>query len=130
MHRVLILEDHRIIATDLAQIVDLIPDCTATVSATAHEALEASTARRYDLALIDIDLGAEEDGISAAVALRAQFGTPSIFVSAYLDGPARERAARAEPLGFLRKPFVVADVIGTVIAQLGNGNRTNTRNAK
>jgi len=130
MYRILIVEDHRIIATDLAQIVEHVADCTATVTDSAQEALSRSQDIHFDLALIDIDLGAEDDGIGAALALRERFNTRSIFVSAYLDDAARQRAGRADPFGFLGKPFVAADVVAMLIAALGNGTRMKSGNAR
>src|SRR6266566_3969069 len=52
--------------------------------------------------------------IDAAIELLERFGIRSIFASAFGDPAMRERAERAEPLGWLPKPFSDAKLVATV----------------
>jgi PAS domain S-box-containing protein len=56
------------------------------------------------LALLDILLPGELDGVDVACRLRDEFDIPSLFLSACSDDATLERAKRAEPLGYLLKP--------------------------
>ena len=107
---VLILEDQIIIATDLAQIVEGIPDCHALRAGSAAEAMRAAAEQPIDLALLDIYLNEATDGVEVAVQLLTQFCVKSIFVSAYLNTPTKIRAERANPVGYIEKPYAAQDV--------------------
>ncbi len=54
---------------------------------------------------MDIVLKGEMDGITAADIIRQRFGTPVIFLTVFSDSRFIEKATRAQPYGFLRKPF-------------------------
>ena len=54
---------------------------------------------------MDISLDGDMDGISAAEKIRSLLHVPTIFLSAYSEDSTLERAKRAEPYGFLLKPF-------------------------
>lgn len=77
---------------------------TATVS-TGEAALSQAQANVPDLVLMDIKLEGPMTGIDAARSLRALFAIPVIFISAFTDEPLLEEAKKAEPLGYLVKPF-------------------------
>jgi diguanylate cyclase (GGDEF)-like protein/PAS domain S-box-containing protein len=54
---------------------------------------------------MDIYLKGEVDGIEAAIQIRARFDLPVIFLTAFADQPTLDRARRAEPYGYILKPF-------------------------
>jgi PAS domain S-box-containing protein len=60
---------------------------------------------RPELALMDIRLKGNWDGIEAAGDILRLFDIPSIFLTAYADDETLERARAMEPLGYLVKPF-------------------------
>ncbi len=63
------------------------------------------------LALMDIRLLGKRDGIDAAIELFQVHGIRSVFASAHSDEHARRRAAPAQPLGWIAKPYYVAAVV-------------------
>ena len=102
---VLVVEDERLIARDIAmQLKDLgyTPVGPAT---TGEQAIEMAGLLRPQLVLMDVHLASAMDGITAAQAIRSQFGIPTVFLSAFGGGDSLERAKLAEPAGFLAKPF-------------------------
>jgi CheY-like chemotaxis protein len=71
---------------------------------------------RPDLVLMDMRLIGEGDGIDAALEIWQRFGIRSLFVSANLDPGARAKAASANPVGFLEKPFTRTSLLAAVAA--------------
>lgn len=104
--RVLIVEDDRIVASDLRTTLERLGHTVSGPAWTGESALALAEKRQPDLALIDIRLsGGELDGIALAVKLRRRFGIPVIFLSGYSEDAIYERAREATPAGYLRKPF-------------------------
>jgi PAS domain S-box-containing protein len=105
MSSVMIVEDERLVARDIADSLTRMGyDVTGTV-ASAEECLEVARSRRPDLVLMDIHLEGDVDGISTAQRLRDDYDIPVIFLSAYADDKTVSRAKQAAPLGYLLKPF-------------------------
>ena len=83
------------------------------VSATVRSAEEAhhvASMRCPDLVLMDIRIAGSLDGIDAAVMLQQTFGVPVVFVTGYADDKTLERAKRAQPVGYLVKPYTRSDL--------------------
>ena len=102
---ILVVEDERLIARDIAmQLKDLgyTPVGPAT---TGEQAIEMAQELHPQLVLMDVHLASSMDGITAAQAIRSQFGIPTIFLSAFDATDSLERAKQVDPAGFLTKPF-------------------------
>ncbi|WP_395016063.1 response regulator [Dongia sp.] len=114
--RILVVEDDYFVAADLEDglrhagldVVGPVP--------TAEEALALARSERPVLAVMDIRLAGEKDGIDAALDLYRELGIRCIFASAHVEPPYRQRAAAAAPLGWVQKPYT----IGTVVAAVKN----------
>jgi two-component system cell cycle sensor histidine kinase/response regulator CckA len=105
MSSVMVVEDERLVARDIATTLTRMGyDVTAEV-ASARECLQSVRVRRPDLVLMDIHLQGEVDGIEAAQRLRDDFDIPVVFLSAYADEQTVDRAKHTAPLGYLLKPF-------------------------
>ena len=101
---ILIVEDDRIIARSLQQMLrDLGYDVWA-VASSAEEALARASERVPGLALMDIRLPGQLDGIAAAAILRERFDVPIVFLTAHADEDTLERAKLIGPHGYLVKP--------------------------
>lgn len=103
--RVLIVEDDRIVASDLRATLERLGHGVSGPAQTGEAALALAEKRRPDLALVDIRLSGAMDGIALAIALRRQLGTPVVFLTGYSSESVYARAREASPAGFLRKPF-------------------------
>jgi len=103
--RILIVEDERVTAEDLRDILtELGYSVTATVS-NAADAISQAEENRPDIALMDIRIQGEMDGTAAAVVLRERFNVPVIYLTAHADSETVTRAKDAGPLGYVTKPF-------------------------
>jgi diguanylate cyclase (GGDEF)-like protein/PAS domain S-box-containing protein len=103
--RILVVEDEAIVARDIHhQLLDLGYDPVGHAT-TGEEAIALSAELQPDLVLMDIQLGGSMDGVAAAEAIRAQFDQPIVFLTAYGADETLQRVRRAEPFGYVLKPF-------------------------
>jgi CheY-like chemotaxis protein len=120
--RIMIVEDERITAEYLAIVLsELGYNVTASVASGA-DAVKQAEHTRPDLALIDICLEGDPDGIAAARILRDRFQIPSIYLTAGVDRETLARTTETQPLGYIAKPFLERE-LGVSIEQALNGNR-------
>jgi two-component system, response regulator PdtaR len=116
--RILIIEDDLLIASQIeAALIDAGFDVIGVVM-TGEEALELAAARPPDLAVVDIRLAGDRDGVDTALELFRSHGIRCIFASAYSDHQSRQRAEPAAPLGWLQKPYTMASLTAMVRAAL------------
>jgi len=103
--KILVTEDEGIVAADIEdRLRSLGYQVTATCSS-GEEALQKIRENRPDLALMDIMIQGDMDGIETARRVREQFDIPVIFLTAYSDDATFQRAKITEPFGYLIKPF-------------------------
>ncbi|HEY6877308.1 MAG TPA: PAS domain S-box protein [Polyangiales bacterium] len=103
--RIVIVEDDRVVARDIAEQLERIGHTVVGTTSRGEEALALTLATKPNLVLMDIRLEGELDGIDAAEQIRARSHLPVIFLTAYADDPTVRRASKAEPFGYLLKPF-------------------------
>jgi PAS domain S-box-containing protein len=103
--RILIVEDDRIVARDLAQQLTRLGHVVAGTTSQGEEAVDRVLGTGAELVLMDIHLDGEMDGVTAAQEIRDHCGVPVIFLTAYADEMTVRRASRTEPFGYLLKPF-------------------------
>lgn len=101
--RVLIVEDYPIVAIGVTRMLEELGHTVVDIATSFEEALEATAEHEPDLIVMDVDLGADKDGIDAAVAIRSHFGTPSLILTGYSSSELADRAATARPLAILDK---------------------------
>jgi len=66
------------------------------------------------LAVMDVRLGGERDGIHVAMEIFRKLGIRCIFATAHYDQHSLERAKPAMPLGWLEKPYSMVSLINAV----------------
>ena len=96
--RILIIEDELLVAWSLRDVLSLIGCEVTGIAATVSEALILAENIKPDLALVDVRLAGQHDGIEGVVLLRRQFGLPIIFLTDEVDGEAAWRAAEVGPI--------------------------------
>lgn len=111
---VLIVEDQVLIAIHLQ---DLVEEAGHEVGAIAHDAADALAAAargRPAFAIMDLRLSNGASGIDVARRLYEMYGVRCLFVSANITDEVRQQVAGLQPLGFIGKPFLAAEVIAAV----------------
>lgn len=104
---VLVVEDERVVAWDLREMINGFGfDCYA-IATSAQEALRAAETRRPDLVLMDIRLKGPVDGIETAKMLQEKYGGQLriIFISAHSQSDMGPRAESVTGAVWLRKPI-------------------------
>ena len=102
--RILIVEDGRAVARDLAQRLTRMGFEIAGVVPSGEEAIVVAEQERPDLALMDIRLEGEMDGITAADYIRANLQLPVVFLTAHADDATLRAASVTEAFGYIIKP--------------------------
>ncbi|MEK6662742.1 MAG: EAL domain-containing protein [Pseudomonadota bacterium] len=103
-YRVLILEDDADLAEELRLKLAQLGYTVSGVTGTGSEALALAHAQRPDVALVDIVLPGELDGIQVAARF-LQMGIPVVYLTAYADDALLDRAKVTEPYGYIVKPY-------------------------
>ena len=108
--RIMIVEDERILALDLAETLDELGYTVAGMASRADEAIEL--ARRLDpqLILMDVRLDGDVDGITAAETIRDEHDVPVVFLTAHADDDTLQRATSSDASAYLVKPFKAPDL--------------------
>jgi CheY-like chemotaxis protein len=102
--RILVVEDERIIAEDIRRCLLALDYAVPAVCTTPAEALRKTEQHRPDLVLMDIMLSGGS-GIEAGYQIHTQFRTPIVFLTANANQAIVEQAKKAEPYGYILKPF-------------------------
>ena len=67
-----------------------------------------------DVAVVDIQLQGDIDGIETAKELISRYGIGVVFVTAFSDKSIRTAAAELRPAAFLLKPFQPTDLVNAI----------------
>lgn len=106
--RVLIIEDDAIIGWALRRNITELGHEVCAVVASGEAAIEAADRLRPDLALVDIRLQGEMDGVQAAREIRRRFDIRPIFLTAFINE--FDNAAQIDSFGYLVKPYTTTDL--------------------
>ncbi|GAB4024632.1 response regulator [Spirosoma koreense] len=120
---ILIIEDEAVLAMDLG---DLLEEEGYYVIGTANngpKALSLHQTTRVDLALCDIHIKGDWDGIQTVEQLLAHRPIPIIFLTALTDRETLDRAMRTYPAAYLIKPVTVPGLRAAVELALRNFTR-------
>lgn len=114
---ILVVEDDLLIAQDIACALEEARYEVVGQVSCARDALAAVERLRPDLVLLDIHLGAPDEGLQIAEALE----TPVLFVSGRSDVATLRWAGQTLARGFVVKPFSPAQLLASVQLALASG---------
>ena len=103
--KLLIVADESLAAQDLKTQVEESGYFVTQIVDNMEDAVAAASRNLPALALMDIRIKGEHDGIETAVRLRNEFDVPTIFVTTDSDIATLERAKLAQPFGYIVRPF-------------------------
>ncbi|MFH1035794.1 MAG: PAS domain S-box protein [Pseudomonadota bacterium] len=118
---ILVVEDDELFRSLMSRYLEALGYPSPLLAGEARGGLELAARERPSLALVDIGLPGDMDGIEAARQLRAQMGIPVIFITGSGDSDTIERARAAQPVGYLLKPFDRATLHAAVETGLERG---------
>jgi signal transduction histidine kinase/DNA-binding response OmpR family regulator len=105
MSKILIVEDEQLTALMIQEVLTDSNYTTIGRVRSAGEAVSIATTTQPDLVLMNIDLEAGEDGITAGAEIYEQLDIPIIYLTASTEDSVLQRAIATEPFGYLIKPF-------------------------
>jgi len=105
----MIVEDEALIAMDLKATLERLGFTVAAQAVSTSDAIAKARDTPLDLVLMDIHLENGSDGIEAAESLRSRH-IPVVFLTSYADEDTLRRATRAEPFGYVVKPYHAAEL--------------------
>jgi two-component system, response regulator PdtaR len=116
--RILVVEDDFLIALQTESALTEAGFDVVGIATTAEEAIALAKEKRPLLAVMDIRLASERDGVEAAKELFRDFNIRCIFATAHDDPHTKERAEPYAPLGWLTKPYTMASLVTLVMEAL------------
>ena len=108
--RIMIVEDDRILALDLAETLDELGYTVAGMASRGDEAIDLAQRLAPQLILMDVRLDGDVDGITAAETIRDQYDVPVVFLTAHADDDTLHRATHSDASAYLVKPFKAPDL--------------------
>jgi len=117
--KILVVEDEVEIANNLRDIL-AVGNYVPLLAHTPNEALEVAREHHPHLVLMDINLGADIDGITTARNILEEFSVPIVYLTAYCETETVDRAKTTAPAAYLVKPFEAKDVLTTISVGLSN----------
>jgi two-component system, response regulator PdtaR len=111
---ILVVEDDFLIASQAEVALQDAGFTLIGVAASAEEAIRLATVHHPALVIMDIRLAGQRDGVDAAIELFAEHGIRSIFATAHTDQSVIQRAAPANPIAWLQKPYSTESLVATV----------------
>jgi len=103
--QVLIVEDERIVARDLAQRLTRMGHTVVGMVGSGAAAIQAATTLHPQVVLMDVGLPGELDGVAAAAHIGTQLHIPVIYLTGYSGTQTLAQAATPHPLLYVQKPF-------------------------
>jgi DNA-binding NarL/FixJ family response regulator len=125
--RILIVEDEPIIAENIAM---YLTNNGYKVCGIAYDGEAARHQIMYntpDAVLMDINLGAGEDGIDLAGFIKKNYSIPLLFLTSYTDKETIGRAKEAEPYAYVVKPFDEKTLLASLEIALSNFAKRNNK---
>jgi len=77
-----------------------------------------------DIILMDINLENSKDGISTAIEIKKSKDIPIIYLTAFSDEETINRAIQTNPVGYLIKPYKIAELNSTILLALFKAEQT------
>lgn len=112
--KVLIIEDELIVAEDIKASLLKYGHDVVGIAAGGVEAINLIEELRPEIALMDIMLPGDLDGIETARYINDRFDIPVVYLTAYSDEVTMRKAFETAPYGFLLKPFEERQLFATL----------------
>ncbi len=112
--QILVVENERIVAEDIKKTLNNLGYDVSGIASSGEEAVKKAKETHPDLALMDIVLEGNMDGIDAANQIYSSFGIPVVYLTAYADEEKLQRVKISEPFGYILKPFEERELHTTI----------------
>lgn len=127
---ILIVEDERIVALSIKEILLSEGYNVCGIANSAKNALQIVASCKPGLVIMDVKIKGAMDGINLAKLIKEKYHISSIFLTAYSDEDLLNRAKVAEPLGYILKPFKPCDIVSAVKVALYRYDKETIRDLR
>jgi two-component system response regulator LytT len=118
--KILIVEDEMIIAEDMKEMLTELGYDVKSIANNYEDALNELKTQEIDIALIDINLNNQKDGIDLVEYINENYSIPTIYVSSNSDKATIEKAKKFKSNGFVVKPFSKEDLYTSIEVAISN----------
>ncbi|MBW4469500.1 MAG: response regulator [Stenomitos rutilans HA7619-LM2] len=112
--KILVVEDEPVIALDIQRQLTQLGYTVVAIADCATLALEAVERWHPDLALMDIRLRGDQNGIETAALIRQHHEVPIVFLTAHADAATMQQVKAVYPYGYIVKPFEKHDLMTAI----------------
>ena len=112
--KILIVEDEPIPAEDIKEILEIEGYVVMDIVNNGLDAIDRASNQKPEIVIMDINLEGSMTGTEAAVVIQSYFKIPIIFLTAYADKETLNEAKKANPYGYIIKPYEDNDIITSV----------------
>ena len=102
--KILVVEDDSSVAAYVVELLETLGYMDSSVAHSGEEAVRIAPKKRPDLALIDITLKGDMDGIETAKHIHDKFNIPVVYLADRANEDLLRRAGITEPFGYVLKP--------------------------
>ena len=122
-YSVLIIEDEFIVAKDIENTLVELGYIVLGICNTVSNALLQIQKEKPNLILMDVFLKDGDNGIQGAKLIKEKFDIPVVFLTGNIDFNTLQEAKKAQPFGFIVKPFKTTDLHASVELSIYNHNK-------
>ena len=125
MVSIILLEDELILAEDLKQKLESLNYNVIGIATSGEEAIALVNKKMPDLALLDINVRGEMDGLEVGSYFKKAFGLPIIYLTQFTDLQTFERAKMVSPNSYLTKPVNIWDLVRAIELSIASASVAN-----
>jgi len=123
--KILIVEDDPLISEDIRELLTQANYQVIGVVHSKEDALSLLDKTLPDLALLDINLGGNTDGITIAETINEAYKIPFLFLTSYSSKLILDKVKHTLPMGYIVKPFDEGDLVAGIEIAISNFNTFN-----
>ena len=112
--KVLVVEDETLVAIEMAQCVKKAGFEVCGIANNPEEAYKLAHKHKPQIIIMDINLGAEENGVDVVFNLNKTLNASVIYLTAYHDKNTLEEVAKTQFVQYIIKPYKQAELISTL----------------
>jgi len=109
-YNILVVEDDPEIAESLSDMLEILNHKVVGIAESFEKAIYYLSSENIDIALLDIQLKGDKNGIDVAEKIKSDFKVPFIFTTAYADKETIKQASQHSPYGYIVKPYGMKDI--------------------
>lgn len=122
---VLIVEDEFLTLNSIKESLTEVGYRIAGMAKSAKEAIHVLETKQVDIAILDINIQGDKDGLWLANYINENHKLPFVFLTAYNDEETVKSAVGTQPYGYLIKPFNTIDIYASIELALKNFEKAN-----